>query len=418
MVVTHIASTFAGGAGAGMLRYHAALLGVGVNSRILVDPGSLSNDPGIAVLPRKPLSLLPRVARRAGIELDPGEQMLQAVRQLDAKSGQEPNYELFSPPFSNLTPEDHPWVREADVVNLHWVAGTVDWPRFFRKLRKPLIITLHDQQPYLGGFHYARDLEENPWLGGLESKVREIKKTALRGHRVTVIGNSDWNTREAEASGFFPDGTRFQTVYYPLDTTVFTPRPKDAARTALGIDPARAVIGFACEDLSNRRKGFDVLLEALPKLPSPLAAQCSLLSFGREPARQLKDRVPMPWLHLGHLQADAVKAAAYSAMDLFVVPSRAEAFGQTAIEAIACGTPVVASREGGLAEAVFQGEAGILFETGDPRALAAAISSLLESPERRAALATRGRALVVERHDASKIGRQLLALCEAAFERH
>ena len=42
----------------------------------------------------------------------------------------------------------------------------------------------------------------------------------------------------------------------------------------------------------------------------------------------------MPWLHLGHVESDAVKAAAYSAMDLFVVPSLAEAFGQTAIEAL------------------------------------------------------------------------------------
>ena len=415
MNIVHIASTIHGGAGTGMLRYREAMLSVGLKSRVVVAWDSPSGEPCVAVSPRKSLSPLCRVARRVCVELDPSSRMLKVIKYLDSAAGRQPSYELFSPPFSNCTPEEHPWVQEADVVNLHWVAGTVDWPRFFRKVRKPVVITLHDQQPYLGGFHYAQDLEENPWLGGIESNVRETKRAALKGHQVAVIGNSEWNTREAEASGFFPSGTHYHTVYYPLDTTVYTPRPKDAARVALGIEPARAVIGFACEDLNNRRKGFDVLLDALRLLPGSFVSRCCLLSFGREASQQVRDRVPMPWLHLGHLQGDAIKVAAYSAMDLFVVPSRAEAFGQTAIEAIACQTPVVGSREGGLTEAIFQGEGGILFETGNPKALAEAIGSLLESPELRAALAGRGRALIVERHDAGKIARQLLAVYQAAL---
>jgi glycosyltransferase involved in cell wall biosynthesis len=414
MNILHIASTIHGGASTGMSRYREAMLLAGLKSRIVVAWDTPSDDPCVAVLKTKPFSLLCRLARRARVELDPSSRMLDAIKYLDSAADRRPSYELFSPPFSRCGPEEHPWVKEADVVNLHWVAGTVDWPRFFRKVRKPIMITLHDQQPYLGGFHYARDLEENPWLGGLESRVREIKRAALRGHRVTVIGNSEWNTREAKASGFFPAGTRYHRVYYPLDTQVYAPRPKEAARAALGLSPGRRVIGFACADLNTRRKGFDVLLAALQSLPAAVAARSCLLSFGHQPAQQIRDRVPMPWLHLGYLQTDAVKAAAYSAMDVFVVPSLAEAFGQTAIEALACGTAVIGSRTGGLTEALFGGEAGLLVEPANPGALLEALTSLLGDSERRDTLAAAGRTRVVERHAPARIGPQWLEICQGS----
>ena len=125
----------------------------------------------------------------------------------------------------------------------------------------------------------------------VEARARGVKQAALVGHRVTVVGNSEWNTREAEARGFFPAGTRYHTVYYPLDTQAYVARPKETARAALGLPLGRTVIGFACEELGNRRKGFEVLLEALQRLPASLTARCCLLSFGRAPAQEVKDRV-------------------------------------------------------------------------------------------------------------------------------
>jgi len=395
-----------------MLRYHEAMLAAGLDSRIIVGSGSPGAESRVAVSNRKPTSLFRRIAHRVGIQLDPAAKLLAALKRLDAGAGRQPSYELFSPPFSDCTPEEHPWARDADAVNLHWVAGTIDWPRFFRRVAKPIVITLHDQQPYLGGFHYTRDLENNPWLQELDARVRAIKQSALRGHQITVIGNSEWNTREAEASGFFPEGTGFQTVYYPLDTKLYAPRPKDAARAAFGIEPGKTVIGFACEELNNPRKGFAVLLDALGRLPASLAAQCCLLSFGRAPAQTTKDRAPMPWLHLGHLDSDVLKVAAYSTMDVFVAPSLAEAFGQTALEALACGTAVIGSRTGGLTQALFGGEGGVLVEPGNPAALLEALTSLLEQPERRDALAIAGRSLVTERHAPARVGKQWLQICQ------
>ncbi|CAM2829923.1 glycosyltransferase [Rariglobus hedericola] len=306
--------------------------------------------------------------------------------------------ELYSPPFSRHHPELHPWVVEADIVHLHWIAGFVDWPRFFRTTRKPVVFTLHDQQNYLGGVHYENDFTANPWLAPLEHRTRQTKKAALSGHSVSVIGNSEWNTRLAAASGFFPQGTTFHTIPYALDTELYSPRTKTEAKAALGLPPDHLVIGFASDDLGNRRKGFDVLIQALRSLPAA-DSKVSLLSFGRSPANSLAASLELPWTHLGFIDADPVKAAAYSAMDVFIVPSRAEAFGQTAIEAMACGTPVIASNVGGLPEALDFGRCGLLVEPDRPDLLCEAIKSLLDDPARRGSLAGDARRHVVSQHD-------------------
>jgi glycosyltransferase involved in cell wall biosynthesis len=418
MTVLHIATTLDGGAGIGLRRYHETMLAAGLDARVIVGSSSIGTDSRVAVSTRTPASLLWRLARRAGIQLDPAAKMRAAVKRLDAGAGRQASYELFSPPFSACAPEEHPWVQEADEVNLHWVAETVDWPRFLRKIRKPMIFTLHDQQPYLGGLHYAMDLENNPWLKEVEARARAIKLSALNGRPVTVIGNSEWNMREAEASGFFPAGSRFHTVYYPLDTNVYAPRPKDAARAALGIESGRAVIGFACDDLNNRRKGFDILLVALQSLPAAVASRTCLLSFGREPAQQVRDRVPSPWFHLGCLQADAVKVATYSAMDVFVIPSRAEAFGQTAIEALACGTAVVGSNVGGISEALDHGRCGLLCSPDQPESLATELAELLTNAELRVEIASRGRAHVQTRHSPEGCARTYLKACRELLACH
>jgi glycosyltransferase involved in cell wall biosynthesis len=82
-------------------------------------------------------------------------------------------------------------------------------------------------------------------------------------------------------------------------------------------------------------------------------------------------------------------AALIAGFDVLAVPSRYEAFGYVALEALQVGTPVVAADVGGLPEVV--GDAGVLVEQGDPEALAAAIEGLLGSPDRRVDLAERGR---------------------------
>lgn len=354
-----------------MMRYHQALLEAELSSRVIVASSSnFEATEDIGKISRTYPSVLESLSSRAGLALGAEAKMRQRLERLDQAAGDSAQYELFSLPFSHFCPEEHPWVQAADVVNLHWVAGVLDWPRFFTTINKPVVITLHDQQPYLGGFHYALDVEMNPHLTDLEAEVRSIKQSASSKHQVAVIANSNWNAETASKSGFFQAETSIETIYYPLNTEVFQPRPKAAAKTTFGIDPTQKVIGFACDDLNNLRKGFTDLIEALALLPNSLRENITLLSFGRAPGAILRQQVAIDWIHLGFLNSETAQVAAYSAMDVFVIPSRAEAFGQTAIEAIACGTRVIGSNVGGIAEALSNSPDSLLYTSGQVKELA------------------------------------------------
>lgn len=365
MIIAHIATTLSGGAGIGLQRYHRALLDAGINSRlVLATPPSVPS-PEVDVISRARSRVLTRFARRAGLSASSKDQMVRKLASLDRLADSQPKYELFSIPFSDFSPESHPWVKDADVVNLHWVSGVLDWPRFFKSINKPVVITLHDQQPYLGGFHYSLDVKENPHLGDLELEVKLVKKNAVANHRLAVIANSQWNARRAKESGFFKSNVPIETIYYPLDTSVFQPRAKSCAKETFGINQDLTVIGFACENLTNTRKGFSDLLEAFAMLPDSLRDRLTVLSFGKTPDMAICEKLSIPWVHLGFLNAEIAQAAAYSAMDIFVIPSRAEAFGQTALEAIACGTRVIGSKAGGIREALLNSPNSLLYDPGD-----------------------------------------------------
>lgn len=148
------------------------------------------------------------------------------------------------------------------------------------------------------------------------------------------------------------------------------------------------------------RKGFDVALEAFARLTGRRLAPL-LVVAGDGPARpelealaarlEVAERVQFT----GFVPPEMVHDT-YGAATVVVVPSRrAEPFGLVALEAAAMGRPVVASRVGGLPEVVVEGETGLLVPEGDPDALAAAVSCLLDDPERavRMGRAARTRAL-------------------------
>jgi glycosyltransferase involved in cell wall biosynthesis len=145
----------------------------------------------------------------------------------------------------------------------------------------------------------------------------------------------------------------------------------------------------------ERQKGYDVLLHALRRLPG---ARLVLVGDGsqREPleslARELgvADRVTIT----GWLESPRAQLAAF---DVFVLPSRFEAFPLAIVEAMLASLPVVATDVGSVAEAVLDGRTGALVPAEDPEALAAAVRRLLDDPGARRAMGEAGRAIALER---------------------
>lgn len=417
--VTHLATTASDGAGIAARRIHEALSAdAAVDSRFLArDPSNAG--PATQAIGQPPVAWTERLARRLPFALSPQSQQERALNALLAQSGPAP--ELFSLPHARARPEDHAWVKDADILHLHWVSGLIDYPRFFGRIDKPVVWTLHDQQPYLGGFHYDWDRDRHPRFASLERECLAIKRAALARlpRPPVVVGNSRWNTEAARASGFFPAGTRFETIYYPLDLSAYAPRDKAAAKAALGIPPGELVVGFACTGLDNARKGLADLLDALRLLENiPGHPPLTLVSFGRAPSETLRATLRSRWLHLGFLDTDLLKCAAYSAMDCFVIPSHAEAFGQTAIEALASGTSVIGADVGGIPETMpAANHPPALFPAGDASTLAQLLRAQLEAPGLRARLAEQGRAHVLAQHTARIITPRYRALYSAIAEK-
>jgi D-inositol-3-phosphate glycosyltransferase len=189
------------------------------------------------------------------------------------------------------------------------------------------------------------------------------------------------------------DTRRVEVIPPGVDTGHFYPIPDDEAREFAGVPEGKRMILFVgrVEPL----KGIDGLLQAIAILRAndgDLGRELCLAVIGGEPddgalldetdemsrlqelrrALQLEDMVTF----LGRRAQDTLPYY-YSAAEVVVVPSHYESFGLVALEAMACGTPVVASETGGLAFLVRDGETGFHVPTGDPEAMAERLRQLL-----------------------------------------
>ncbi len=169
------------------------------------------------------------------------------------------------------------------------------------------------------------------------------------------------------------------------------------------------IIAFGALDLGSVYKGFNVLLDAMARLRN--RDRVLLLLFGGP----LPPGVRLPegtWHHAGFARDPARLSVIYGAADVFVLPSLSEALGQVGLEALACGTPVVGSRVGGVPDYVSDGKTGWLFDAGDAGELAARLDWMIEHPAERQQYGAAGPALVRKRFSADFVTRSYLALYE------
>lgn len=312
-----------------------------------------------------------------------------------------------------------PWFRDAQLVQLYNTHGNYfshsALPLLSRN--RPVVWRLSDMWPLTGHIAYSYDCER--WRHGCGScpyldeypRLRRDRTAALfrwknavyKRSRITVVAPSRWLERTARES---PLLGRFDVHRIPngVDLDVFRPRPRKAARGALGLDPDRPVVLFSSLERNDRRKGGEVLAEALASLKD---IDFQLVVLG--PDAEGFDR---PVTALGIVHDDEQLALAYATADVFVVPALAENLPNVAVEAIACGTPVVASNVGGIPDAVRDGETGLLVTPGDAEALAGGIRRLLADKELRARLGERARAVAEAEFGAAREAREFAALYE------
>jgi glycosyltransferase involved in cell wall biosynthesis len=250
-----------------------------------------------------------------------------------------------------------------------------------RALGLPVVTTIHHPLTVDRRASFARDLTLPQAIGTMQ--FYPVGMQAFVARRTDrILTSSTASARDLERD-FRVAPERLRMVANGVDTELFCP-DRAAAR-----DPNEILcVGRA----SDPNKGVRTLVEALALLPASvrltLVDDDSPDNPARRRAAQLGcgDRLRL----VGRVSTEELLAL-YRRAALVVVPSRHEGFGLPAAEAMACGTPVVASAAGALPEVVRTGGGGILVEPESPQALAKGIVHLLEQPEARARLGELGR---------------------------
>jgi D-inositol-3-phosphate glycosyltransferase len=267
-----------------------------------------------------------------------------------------------------------------DVVHSHyWLSGQVGWLARDR-WSVPLIHTAHTLAKVKNAALADGDRPE--------PRARVIGEEQVVAEADRLVANTEEEARQL-VEHYGADPRRTLVVPPGVDLDRFTPGDRAAARRALGVPADAVVLTFVGR--IQPLKAPDLLLAAAARMLDDDPALRGRLRVhvvgapsgsGLEAPRQLEELAA----HLGI--ADLVRflppqspdrlALHYRAADVAVVPSHNESFGLVALEAQACGTPVVAAAVGGLPTAVRDGVSGVLVGSRDPGAYAAAIRAVLD----------------------------------------
>lgn len=308
--------------------------------------------------------------------------------------------------------------ESADIIHCHtWythLAGCL----LKQLLGAKLVLTTHSLEPH------------RPWkieqLGPAYHASSWMEKTAYENADGVIAVSSAMKEDVQQLYGV--SSAKIRVIYNGIDADEYRFRSDPQALQRYGIDPAKPYVLFVGR--ITRQKGIFHLVSAISHMKSDAqvvlcagAADTKELEAemsARVEAARVRSRIPIVWIPQVVPKPDIISI--YSAAAVFVCPSIYEPFGIINLEAMACGTPVVASATGGIPEIVVPEETGLLVPfkpsgAGDPepaeperfaRDLASAIDSLMSSPARLQSMGEKARRRVEEMFSWDSIARQTL----------
>ncbi|WP_020600231.1 glycosyltransferase family 4 protein [Spirosoma panaciterrae] len=299
----------------------------------------------------------------------------------------------FSPARFGAALDFHPAIQQADILHLHWINFgflSLNGLQSLFRLGKPIVWTLHDQWAFTGGCHYSRGCDrflshcgqcpylKKPSEHDLSNRVFSQKKTLFSNARIHFTPPSHWLASEAQQSALLRDFP-FTVIPYAIDQRVFEPVERTEANAHLELpDTNRPRLLFGSANVTDVRKGFRYFAEALTLLHQQHPdLNPEILVFGKGRS-YLFNELPYPVRHLGVLTSTDDIVAAYNAADVMIVPSLEDNLPNTVIEAMACGTPVVGFRTGGIPEMIDHQQNGYLADVGSAQQLADGMAFILK----------------------------------------
>jgi FkbM family methyltransferase len=372
--IVHVCTQDHGGAGRAAYRLHKALQMTEHDSSMLVI-SKRSNDPSVHIA-------------RSSVSY---EEIYKRNRMMLARFPDRPvGLEMYSDNFGAVDLAEEPLIQQADVVNLHWVAGMLDYNSIHSVLKNKIIVwTLHDMNPFTGGCHYSGTCRKytqgcgacsqlgSAEVEDLSSQVWRQKRKAYEKTKINIVTPSSWLAGCAKESTLFSD---FDVKVIPnsVPADIYQPYPNREVRRALSINEDAKVILFGADSIVNERKGFRFLLEAVKTLELGDKSPIYIATFGGMP-KNVRIEAKYPVYNFGHLTDEIDLAVIYSMADVFVLPSLEDNLPNIVLEAMACGTPVVGFDVGGIPDMVEHQKTGYLAKLRDVKSLNEGIKWVLSA---------------------------------------
>ncbi|MGF7077107.1 glycosyltransferase family 4 protein [Mucilaginibacter sp. 3215] len=375
-----------GGAGRACMRLNRALLSQNIDSKIIVHY-KFGNNPDIKTFNR---SIIQKSYTAATIILE----RILAKRFLRPDSRTPFSFTWFGRSVVN-----HPDVKNADIIHLHWINhGFLD-PKHIaeiRKLGKPVVWTFHDSNAFTGGCHvrytcdhYQQQCGDCPLLinagdNDISHRIWQQKNKAYQQLDFNIIAPSLWMQASVKKSSLMR-GKATSNIPNTLETDVFKPIDKKEAKAKAGLPTDKFIFlsGFM-PSRKDLHKGTQYLLESMELLRQRLGAetdQIELVVFGNRGTENLPD-FPFKTSFLGTINNDEKLALHYAAADAFLIPSLEDNLPYTVMESMSCGTPVIAFTTGGIPDMVRHEHSGYLATYRSSVSFTDGMEWIIKHPER------------------------------------
>lgn len=294
-----------------------------------------------------------------------------------------------------------------DIINLHNLQGAYFAVPMLRKLSRlaPLVWTLHDMWSFTGNSSHTfgnmswkqlrndRHLTRIPPSIGINTGAWLLrqKRNIYRDVNLTIVTPSIWLRELAVQSPVFENKAIHQ-IYNGVDTRIYRPLDRAAAKKRLGIPEGRKTILFSSHFLArdNPWKGGQDLIGILSKINARTDSTICFLALGGGKIDELAGLANLDIRYMGYVTDQQKMVECLNAADLFIYPTRADNLPNVLVESIACGTPAVTFDIGGNGEIISHNYNGSIIPPFDLDAFAADTLLLLEDEGRRAELSRNG----------------------------
>ncbi len=384
MKVLHInTSDTAGGAAIAAMRLHKAMLANGIDSTFFCLNRTINDDERILTVDKKS-----KIKSRT---VDIAKRMIFNKTVLSVKKGLFSNMKQGYKIGKNINLDSY------DVIYIHWVNNSflsLKGLEEICKTGKKIFWFMHDMFPITGGCHHSFDCKrytqncgECPYMkhscnSDFSYKQLKLKHKILDKYsNLSFIAPSKW-LYECTKNSSLAKGHNVYHIPNLLDSTIFRPLEKRFCREVLNFQNDKKIILFGADGaLTNPYKGFEYLVKAMEKLKSEShfkEDEVLLVIFGSSYNKAINDMLPFETKFMGVLHDGITVSLLYNSASVFCIPSVAENFANTILEATNCHTPVVGFDIGGVPDVVGK-DTGYLAEYKNSDDFAKGISFVLDN---------------------------------------